>query len=471
MSALSLLLPSTSNVFGSARFLGGYERLRLLSRFHDGLVIDGRRRISEKRSFNHLAIVAPSGGGKTTVFTIPNVLALNGSAVITDPSGEIYAHTAGHLQAKGFKIKVIDLGDPARSLTFNPLHRANEHDEIANVADVLIRSAFPGSNANDQFWNSGARSILNILIRALKTQPEELQTLHNVRHLLNSFGKDGKGIGGFIFKSLAGDAATLSEFKGFVENEPKVVLNFVATAKNALEAFANPKICALTATETLHFESLRDEKTAIFIHVPEHQIHHYSFFLNLLYTQIFAFCMRMPGPKEESIFFLLDEFGNMGRFPDFSQLMTTLRKRRCSVSVVLQDVSQLVKVYGHDDANTILDGACASRIFLPGLSHRTCRELEDILGKMTVRHTEEASHPLDTDPTKFREREVGRSLLTADEIRTMKDHQAIYLYRNKRPARLHLKPFHRNWRLRRQAGIPAPNLATRDIRPTEYIKL
>jgi type IV secretory pathway TraG/TraD family ATPase VirD4 len=48
--------------------------------------------------------------------------------------------------------------------------------------------------------------------------------------------------------------------------------------------------------------------------------------------------------------FFLDEFGNLCKLRNFSSIITTLRKRRCSVSIIFQELSQLEKIYGDKDA-------------------------------------------------------------------------------------------------------------------------
>lgn len=234
----------------------------------------------------------------------------------------------------------------------------------------------------------------------------------------------------------------------------------VATARVALEPFSDPEICALMSTDTVEFESLRKEKSALFISVPEHQIPFYRFFLVLLYTQLFSFAMIKPQPYEQSLFFLLEEFGH-GAVPGFSSLITSLRKRRVSISILLQSESQLEKTYGRDDANTILTGGIASRLYLPGQDMATCIALEKTLGKHGVTIEEDSG----------RRRDVSRSLLTADEIRTMDDDQALFIHSNRRPALIRTTPYFKNRRLRKRTQLPPPPLPTNDNGQVQYLKL
>lgn len=71
-----------------ARFLSGREMRRVVSKKEKGLIVDGKNlRLSLSNSFTHLALIAPTGAGKTSRYIIPNVLGLDDcSMVITDPS-------------------------------------------------------------------------------------------------------------------------------------------------------------------------------------------------------------------------------------------------------------------------------------------------------------------------------------------------------------------------------------------------
>ena len=83
------------------------ERRRFLSSKHTGLVLAPGCRLSAPESFRNLALVAPTGAGKTTRYVIPNVLAVQGSVVVTDPAGEIHATTSEQLCERGFRIQLL----------------------------------------------------------------------------------------------------------------------------------------------------------------------------------------------------------------------------------------------------------------------------------------------------------------------------------------------------------------------------
>lgn len=435
-------LRNNRDIYGSARFLTGFARTKLLNKNHDGLIIDGQNRISLERSFQHCCVLAPTGVGKTTRFIIPNVLNLKtSSAVITDPSGEIHKLTSNYLNRVGYKVKVLNIADADKSLKYNPLFRTNSHTEIQKVADILVESAYPGDTAN-AFWNDGAKSILNICIRCLKGQKKFNHNLTNLQSLLNMLSYDLVSVNKAMARNL--DDMTFQSYKAFINQDDKVFHGMLSTAKQALSKL-DPNLSKLTATETLNFELLRTNKIALFIIVPEHEVRYYNFIITLLYTQIFNFCMQLPKAKDKynSTLFLMDEAGHL-RLPNFTTLITTLRKRKVSVSYILQDIEQLTNAYGKAEASAIFNGGFTSKIYMPGLSLQTCEEVSRMLGKRTLSYREMGFHQRKANIIPNRDRDIGRSLLTPDEIRTLPNNEAIFIHGNILPVLLKTVPWFKN---------------------------
>lgn len=154
------------------------------------------------------------------------------------------------------------------------------------------------------------------------------------------------------------------------------------------------------------------------------------------------------------IFFFLDEFGNIGKLPNFSTLITTLRKRKVALSLILQDSEQLTHVYGKADASVILNGGCATRLIYPSLGFSSCSEISNILGNQTILFREsgfDGRNGLSPE----RDREVARPLLAPDEIRTLKQNRAILIHGRDLPVLLkRTTPWFKNRKLcRRVKGI------------------
>ena len=431
------------------------DEINTFSRFNDGLLVDGKnKRLSAKESFNHLALFSRTGGGKTTSYVLPNIYKLakqNCSMVITDLSGEIYEKTSAYLNSQGFRIYVLDPSNLDESIRYNPLAFAKDSVSIDRVCEILIASAgFKTNKADAKIWSDGAKNVISILIRTLNNEDieEKYKNLANVRFLLNNFGKH-KIVTKIIndkeipvsepvieeFLKRYADEKTFNDYIGLANANPKTTQGFISTALAALSPIGiNDDLEKLTYTNSIDFKKLREEKSVIYMRVDEQELEQYSFLLNLFYTQLFNNVMKKrPTPKDLHLYCLLDEFGNMN-IPKFSSIITTIRKYNVSVSIILQNINQLISKYSQEEAKTILEGGIASKLVYSGADLSLATELEKMFGtKETLKQQ--------ADGTKRYEKE---SVMDISEIRTMKDNEALFIYANKKPLRMSIKPYYKD---------------------------
>lgn len=455
-----------TNKLADDGFMNVFEADKFLNPSHKGLVIDGNnKRLDEKLSFNHIALLARSGAGKTTSYIIPNIFKLaqsKSSIVVTDLSGEIYQKTSGYLQSRGYKIYVLNPEDLNESIRYNPMYYATDSVGIDEMADMLVRSSYEGQiKAGDKIWLDGAKSLISILTKVLlNTKDHRYINLANIRFLINNYGSDGRWIDGFVRKYA--DAKTIEEYRGFVFGNSKTILSYVSTANIALAPIGiNDNLEKLTANHTFNFENLRQEKSIVYIKIPAQKQMQYSFLLNLFYTQLFNKMMeKLPNNLDLPIYCLLDEFGNMN-IPNFSSIITTIRKYKVSISIVLQDDSQLKLRYGDYEAKSILNGGISGKIYFNGTDLETAQSLEKILG------------------TKSFEEEVdGRiykkdiPVMSVSEIRTMKDNEVLFIYGNKRPLKLKTTPYYEHGGFKSNAQMRMATINTKNINDTvEYVDI
>jgi type IV secretory pathway TraG/TraD family ATPase VirD4 len=240
---------------------------------------------------------------------------------------------------------------------------------------------------------------------------------------------------GYKWASLIGNAGDTST-------------SIIASTQTALKPLSNPKIARMTANHTIDFKQFRQKKTILYLTFPAHEAQFYTFILNIFYTQFFNECMKsLPTKNDLPIFILYDEFGH-GNIPYFDMIATNIRKYKVSLSIVLQSVSQLEAQYGKEKAKTIIEGGIGSKLFYPGSSLQTAEEIQRLLGKV-IRDT--YSHSNDTKGTTkgaFNRQEFN--LLNADEIRTLKDNEALFITGNKKPVLLKTKAYFENNRYKRK---------------------
>jgi type IV secretory pathway TraG/TraD family ATPase VirD4 len=429
-----------------------------LANKNQGLVFAPGYRLSLKESFQNLCLVAPTGSGKTTRFVIPNILNCSGSAVVTDPAGELFRLTSGDMQEKGFKVQVLNPADILGSLRFNPLSRFKTPQQLKQIATTIGGALH---STGDPFWSIMAVNIIYICLSALVRVPDpDLIHLGNVRRLLNHFGVDGQDINDFMQNYL--DDLTFPEYKAFLAQDSKVIASILSSARAALDLWSDPDIVRLTAKDTIDLKALRNGKTIIYLIVPEHLVKYFSVVINLFYTACFEYCLQNEGGP---VFFFLDEFGNLGRIQNFAGIATTLRKRNCSINIILQEISQLEAIYGKNEAKTIFAGGMANKLFFSGLDLETCQYIERSLGSTTEYATVFGGHT-EKAPT------ISSPLLSVDKIRMLPKSEGLLFSGNQLPIIMKMPPFfeYKPW-LKLTQKAPAKCVFDYSREEVKYIQL
>lgn len=443
----------------SAKFLDKKDFRKLLNSSNKGLLIDGiEKRISEKRSFEHLAIIGRSGGGKTSKFIIPNLLSLdNCSMIVTDLKGELYNKTSGYLARKGFDIKVINLANPAISFCYNPLFNIRNRTDARSVADIIISTYDP--NPRDKFWTSQSKQIISIMINCLINMGDyRYINLPNVWALLYKFGIDGEALSNFFSKYA--DDQSFFELEAFLSTPERTLGNIMSTARDSLEALGDSNIADITAGHDINFSDFRKRKTVLYIIVPVVRLQLYKFFLNLFYTQMFNYFLSHPEDTKMPVYCLLDEFGQMV-IPNFSNIITMIRSYNVSISIMLQSITQLEANYQKAHANTILNGGIGSKVFFSGCDLDTIQMLENILGKVKYR-------TIDQQGNYFVREE---NLMNADKIRVIQENEMFYLFANKEPVFMNNTPYYENRKISSYSRINPTEVQSPQREALEYLNL
>lgn len=427
-----------------ARFSSKKEEKEIFNTSNKGVLIDGKnKRLSEKDSFEHLAIIAKPGSGKTTGYIVPNILdkaKSNCSMIITDPSGEIFDNTSGYLKSCGFNVLVINPDDLSRSCRFNPFDGLNAENiiEIEQICTSIIMSKYGGDS--EGVWNDGAISLLEIFAKCLAfTEPENLN-LPNINYLIQMFGENGSALDDWIADHSINphdldDKSIINSWIGLTKNNKNMLTSYATISKTALRQLNNRQVQKLLARNDIDFNSFRKKKTILYLIIPAHQQSYYQFLIDVLYSRFFSQVMqKIPSKSDLSIYCFLDEFGS-SYINDFQALINNIRKYRVSLSIVLQSISQLDTKYGKSaDA---IKGGIGSYIIFSGADYNTAKEISDIIGKKLLVER--------NNLTDVEQHYQELTLLTPDQIRTLKLSQAVFLSKNRHPLIVDVVPFYEHF--------------------------
>lgn len=411
----------------SGRYMRKRELLLLLSENNTGIVVNGRLRLDADKSFRHCCVIGSTGSGKSSHIFLPMLLKLSDPMVVLDCSGSLFQQSSNHLRSKGFRVLKLDFSNVHSSLSYNPLLRANTDSKRKRLASVLVETSL--GEGKDPFWNNSARQLLYVLIRCLcEGAPANFQTLANLRYLLNNLTPKPESPT-FQWVMERASETLYTEFKAIMLGNEKLINSILATARTSLELLSDPAIAKITSSDGLgDLQRIRRGKVALFICIQETDISYLNFIVSVILGDILDMCMVMPKKKDRDLYLLLDEFAHF-KIKDFSTCLTTLRKRRVSVTLATQSRSMLEHKYGKEDAESIINGGCASRIILPGSTdYKENKALSELFGSHIV---------------SYKGKDMVRPIITQDEVYALKG-EALFLHAGYRPAKLKLYPFYKD---------------------------
>lgn len=143
--------------------------------------------------------------------------------------------------------------------------------------------------------------------------------------------------------------------------------------------------------------------------------------------------------------FLLDEFANTGKVPDFTEKLSTIRKKQISATIILQSLTQIKNMYETEWSN--ISANCDTTMYLGGgIDLETTEWLSTVLDTKTVRAM---SSSLSSNGGSQSFQSQGIRLYSLSQLRTMPNQQCIVIPRGFDPYKgmMYDTPKHPGWSL------------------------
>lgn len=430
----------------------------------------------------NIMVVGGSGSGKTRYFIKPNLMQMHSSFVVTDPKGTVLAEVGEMLlrgsprekrevltkeqKAKGqrlgkevyegnsvvyerdakgrfilepYKIKVLNLINFLKSMRYNPFRYIKTKKDILTFVNVIIANTNgEGAKSGEDFWVKAERLLYMALVGfILEFLDQEEQHFTSLLKLINAFevreeDESFKDPVDRIFEDAEKkrpDSFAVLQYKKYKLAAGKTAKSILISCAARLAPFDIPELRELMEEDELDLERLGEEKTALFVIIPDSDST-FNFIAAILYTQMFNLLITRADDVYDGVLpiqvrCLLDEFPNIGLIPQFEKLIATIRSRRISASIVFQTESQCKAIY-KDNAETIV-GNCDTYVFLGGKENSTLKNLNETLGKETIDTiTSGMSYAAQKSSSRNYGR-TGRELMTRDELATMPKDKCIVM--------------------------------------------
>ena len=406
----------------------------------------GLKAKKHRRNLNVL-VVGGSGAGKTRFYAKPNLMQCNTSFIVADPKGEMLRSIAPLLIENGYDIKVFNLIEPENSDGYNPFVYIRKDEDVIKLISNLIQNTTPkNASQNDPFWEKSEIALDSaLMLYLLHEAPPEEQTFEMLMFLIeNAATVEDEDESGYqspvdiLFQGLEDEKPehiAVRQYKIFKQASGKTAKSILISAAVRLAAFNLPEIAKMTSYDNLDIGTLGERKRAIFCVIPDND-NSFNYLVGMLYTQAFQALYfnadnNHGGELPIPVHIVMDEFANVALPDNFERILATMRSRRISVSIIIQNMAQLKALFKDSWEN--ITGNCDTLLYLGGNEQSTHEYISKMLGKETIDTRTRGITKGQHGSSNTNYQNAGRELLTLDEVRLLDNSNALIFIRGERP--------------------------------------
>jgi len=409
-------------------------------------------------------VVGPTQSHKTSGFAVPAILEWEGPVVAASVKADLARHTLEWRRRQG-RVWVYDPSGttglpPARwspldsSATWDGARRA-----AASLTDVARASA--GSLSDGDFWYATASKLLAPLLLAASVSGG---TMLDVVRWLDTQEVDEV----YDVLSAAGEQRGLQAARASWARDDRQRSAVYTTAETVVDVFADPDVSAgeerraalLPGGEgaggpggaTVDPVRLLDAADTLYLCAPAHDQRRLRPLFATLVSQVvqaaYERATRRGAPLDPPLLVVLDEAANVAPLADLDTLASTAAGHGVQLVTVWQDLSQLQARYA-TRANSVVNNHRV-KVFLSGIADPATLEHASAL----IGDTEHRSWATTVDGSGGRsvtDSAAPRRLAPADALRRIRPGQAVMVSGHLPPARMSLRPWYEDRRLRARA--------------------
>ena len=275
-------------------------------------------------------------------------------------------------------------------------------DKTYTALNDICTTLAPIESTKDPSWERTAQRLIHAVMLAMLEDsrvPElgmtrEKYNLYNVYKICN-MTDSGRDTYATLKKYLFDYRSKFSKVHDLastaLNNAESTTKNYMGFVSSKTALFSDTGISFLTCHSEIDFVNMDEKPTAIFLIIPDEVRTRYPLailFVTQLYKKLVDKAQQIGGELKRHVYFMLDEFGNMPKFPEFGSIMTVGRSRGIFFELCVQSYSQLYQVYGQDEGKIIKDN-CPIQIYIASEDTTTNKEFSELLGKKTIVETNE----------------------------------------------------------------------------------
>lgn len=286
--------------------------------------------LKQGRNVN-VVIMGSAGSGKSFGVIKPNVLQMNSSYVITDPSGEIFRSMAHMLLDNGYTVKLFSTSNMEYSNCYNPFDYIYDENggvdetRVTSMVSMFLQNAteLQNNKGGDKFWDQASKALLiacSMLL--LEFYPDQYHNMYQILKLVQK-GKvsesksDTQTELDMIFeekRKINPNAHCFSSYDTFKLAPARTANSILISAAVDLNMFNQTKVRNMTTTsymvrkrnlggqivdyahdaqgnlirtdDNIDLRTVGDEKTAVFVNIPQAD-GTFNFLVSMMYAQLF----------------------------------------------------------------------------------------------------------------------------------------------------------------------------------------
>lgn len=439
--------------YGSARFATTNEMKKYADSVEENnMILTQNARMGMwnnriKHSFQknkNVAVIGDSGSGKTFTFVKPNLLQCVGSIIVTDPKGLLVRETGTLLEKQGYKIKIFDLNTLENSDQFNVFNYIKREIDLDRVLEAITEGTKKSNKQGEDFWIQAEAILIRSLLAFLWIDGKDndyvpkLSMIADMLRIATPPNKKTPAPISLWFKEQNEkhpNNYAYRQWKLFEDSfEGETRASVLAIAASRYSVFDHYDVSNMVARDTMNIEKWIEEKTAVFITIPETN-GAYNFLASIFITTIMETLRGRidkilsgeekleNGKNPLFIQFIFDELKNIGRIPNIDKALATFRSRNMSIIIILQALAQLKAMYKDDWASMLNN--CASLLFLGGDEKETTKYLSERAGKQTINIRNHSYSRGSRGNSTENKQTLARDLMTPDEIGRLDGNQCL----------------------------------------------
>ncbi len=429
------------------------------------------RRSPKRRELGNILVDALTRGGKG-LLAISQLLTWPHSVVVLDIKGELFEATADYRRSLG---KVLVLDPEAVGNQFDPLQGRTTERQLYAAAKYLL---YEEGERDPIFIQRGMKMLTQLFLAGREENRqagfEKYQLLPYAGQLMNLPITQVAGHLQAVNPLLATKflSAPFDPKKDY--DEKKFLTSSWETATSRLYPILSDELLRcfdgsdVTASEII----TSPHPISVYLRLPEADLLTLAPVVRLIFQTLIHDLQttydKRPGrtAKEKGcypVLLLLDEAGRVG-IPKLYEYATTVVGRQISLWVAIQSIKQLDAIYGEANAETILDNMDTQLFYRQ--RRATAKYLEEELGRKSEYSRSQSSREGGFETHGMAEQ--GVSLMTANQIKQMRDEDILVFHHNLPPFRARRMNWLEHPILReRQANQPPKLSALPPLTPIE----